>query len=93
MVMPLLTPAFSSAARSDGARLSLPYWLLARMGAPCLWPVGAAPPRPAKGVWDVPLYPGKHPVNTRIMKIELVPTTNIVLNWATASGTSTREKY
>jgi len=37
-----------------------------------------------KGVWDVPLYPGKHPLNTRIMKVELVPTTNIVLNWATA---------
>ena len=35
-----------------------------------------------KGVWDEPLYPGKHPVNTRIMKVELVPTTNIVLNWA-----------
>jgi uncharacterized membrane protein YqiK len=36
-----------------------------------------------KGVWVTPLYPGKHPVNTRIMKVELVPTTNIVLNWAT----------
>jgi uncharacterized membrane protein YqiK len=36
-----------------------------------------------KGVWVTPLYPGKHPSNTRIMKIELVPTTNIVLNWAT----------
>ncbi len=35
-----------------------------------------------KGVWAVPLYPGKHPINTRVMKIELVPTTNIVLNWA-----------
>jgi uncharacterized membrane protein YqiK len=35
-----------------------------------------------KGVWVVPLYPGKHPVNPRIMKAELVPTTNIVLNWA-----------
>ena len=35
-----------------------------------------------KGVWVTPLYPGKHPVNTRIMKVELVPTTNIVLNWA-----------
>lgn len=40
--------------------------------------------RGGKGVWDEPLYPGKHPLNTRIMKIELVPTTNIVLNWATA---------
>jgi uncharacterized membrane protein YqiK len=35
-----------------------------------------------KGVWVTPLYPGKHPVNTRIMKVERVPTTNIVLNWA-----------
>jgi len=36
-----------------------------------------------KGVWVAPLYPGKHPLNTRVMKVELVPTTNIVLNWAT----------
>jgi len=35
-----------------------------------------------KGVWVTPLYPGKHPVNTRVMRTELVPTTNIVLNWA-----------
>ena len=35
-----------------------------------------------KGVWVSPLYPGKHPINTRIMKVEPVPTTNIVLNWA-----------
>ncbi|HEX2618911.1 MAG TPA: SPFH domain-containing protein, partial [Phototrophicaceae bacterium] len=35
-----------------------------------------------KGVWATPLYPGKHPINTRVMKVELVPTTNIVLNWA-----------
>ncbi|MCP4357432.1 MAG: flotillin family protein [Chloroflexi bacterium] len=35
-----------------------------------------------KGVWVTPLYPGKHPLNTRILKVELVPTTNIVLNWA-----------
>ena len=36
-----------------------------------------------KGVWAMPLYPGKHPINTRVMRVELVPTTNIVLNWAT----------
>ncbi|HWF19782.1 MAG TPA: SPFH domain-containing protein, partial [Verrucomicrobiae bacterium] len=36
-----------------------------------------------KGVWVTPLQPGKHPVNTRVMKVERVPTTNIVLNWAT----------
>jgi uncharacterized membrane protein YqiK len=35
-----------------------------------------------KGVWVTPLYPGKHPINTRVMKVELVPTINIVLNWA-----------
>jgi uncharacterized membrane protein YqiK len=36
-----------------------------------------------KGVWATPLYPGKHPINTKVMRVELVPTTNIVLNWAT----------
>ncbi len=35
-----------------------------------------------KGVWIEPLLPGKHPINTRVQKVELVPTTNIVLNWA-----------
>jgi len=35
-----------------------------------------------KGVWNDPLLPGKHPINTKVMKVELVPTTNIVLNWA-----------
>ncbi len=35
-----------------------------------------------KGVWVTPLMPGKHPLNTRVMKVEPVPTTNIVLNWA-----------
>jgi uncharacterized membrane protein YqiK len=40
--------------------------------------------RGGKGVWDEPLYPGKHPLNLRIMKVEVVPTTNIVLNWASA---------
>ncbi|NJO39381.1 MAG: flotillin family protein [Cyanobacteria bacterium RU_5_0] len=34
-----------------------------------------------KGVWIEPLYPGRHPLNTHIMKVELVPTTNIVLNF------------
>ncbi|MBW4622802.1 MAG: flotillin family protein [Cyanosarcina radialis HA8281-LM2] len=43
-----------------------------------------------KGVWVEPLYPGKHPLNTRIMKVELVPTTNIVLNW---SGRTERHNY
>lgn len=34
-----------------------------------------------KGVWAVPLYPGKHPLNVRTTKVEIVPTTNIALNW------------
>jgi uncharacterized membrane protein YqiK len=38
----------------------------------------------AKGVWLEPLGPGKYPINKYTMKIELVPTTNLVLNWATA---------
>lgn len=43
-----------------------------------------------KGVWVEPLYPGKHPLNTRVMKVELVPTINIVLNW---SARIERHKY
>ncbi|MGY4538905.1 putative membrane protein YqiK [Mucilaginibacter sp. UYNi724] len=35
-----------------------------------------------KGVWDEPLDPGKHPVNIYTHTVEIVPTTNIVLNWA-----------
>ena len=38
----------------------------------------------SKGVWLEPLGPGKYPINKYTMKIELVPTTNLVLNWATA---------
>jgi len=41
--------------------------------------------RGRKGVWVEALLPGKHPLNTRAMKVELVPTTNIVLNWASRS--------
>ncbi len=37
-----------------------------------------------KGVWMEPLGPGKYPINKYTMKVELVPTTNLVLNWANA---------
>ncbi|BAV07985.1 Uncharacterized membrane protein YqiK, contains Band7/PHB/SPFH domain [Filimonas lacunae] len=37
-----------------------------------------------KGVWAEPFGPGKYPVNPYIMKVEYVPTTNLVLNWASA---------
>ena len=36
-----------------------------------------------KGVWIESLHTGKHPLNTKIMKVELVPTTNIAINFTT----------
>lgn len=37
-----------------------------------------------RGVWMEPLGPGKYPINIYTMKVEVVPTTNLVLNWANA---------
>ena len=37
-----------------------------------------------RGVWFEPMGPGKYPLNKYTMKMELVPTTNLVLNWANA---------
>lgn len=37
-----------------------------------------------RGVWQEPLGPGKYPLNKYTMKMEVVPTTNLVLNWANA---------
>lgn len=37
-----------------------------------------------KGVWQTPLDPGKYPINPYTTKIQIVPTTNLVLNWANA---------
>lgn len=37
-----------------------------------------------RGVWMEPLGPGKYPINKYTMKVEPVPTTNLVLNWANA---------
>jgi uncharacterized membrane protein YqiK len=37
-----------------------------------------------KGVWAEPLGPGKYPINPYVMRVEMVPTTNLVLNWASA---------
>ncbi len=39
--------------------------------------------RGQKGVWVDPLDPGKYPINPFTHKVEIVPTANIVLNWAT----------
>ncbi|MDR6563682.1 MULTISPECIES: SPFH domain-containing protein [unclassified Arcicella] len=41
-----------------------------------------------KGVWAEAFGPGKYPVNTYVQKIEVVPTTNLVLNWASARSES-----
>ena len=41
-----------------------------------------------KGVWAEPLGPGRYPLNPYIMKTEVVPTTNLVLNWANARNES-----
>ena len=35
-----------------------------------------------KGIWADPLQPDKHPLNTKILKVDIVPTTQILLNWA-----------
>lgn len=41
-----------------------------------------------KGVWAEPFGPGRYPLNLYTMKVELVPTTNLVLNWANARSES-----
>ena len=35
-----------------------------------------------KGIWREPLGPGKHPVNTKTYKVDMVPTNQITLSWA-----------
>ena len=44
--------------------------------------------RGEKGVCAEPLDPGKYPINPYTHKVELVPTANIVLNWATGKTES-----
>ncbi len=35
-----------------------------------------------KGIWRDPLGPGKHPINTKTYKVDMVPTNQITLSWA-----------
>lgn len=35
-----------------------------------------------RGIWNDPILPGQHALNPKIHKVELVPTSNVVLNWA-----------
>lgn len=37
-----------------------------------------------KGIWKDPLGPGKHPMNTKTYKVDMVPTNQITLSWADA---------
>lgn len=39
-----------------------------------------------KGVWIEPLDPGKYPINPYTHKVVVVPTQNVVLNWATGKN-------
>ena len=41
-----------------------------------------------KGVWKKVLDPGKYPINKMTHKVQCIPTTNIVLNWADAKNES-----
>lgn len=41
-----------------------------------------------KGIWSNPLEPGKHPINTKVCKVDIVPTTQILLNWADNTSSS-----
>ncbi|NMF62393.1 hypothetical protein DP113_18860 [Brasilonema octagenarum UFV-E1] len=38
--------------------------------------------RGCKGVWNTPLPPGKHVINTKVMNVEIVPTLPIALDWS-----------
>jgi uncharacterized membrane protein YqiK len=41
-----------------------------------------------KGIWADPLGPGKHALNTKVCKVDIVPTTQILLNWADAQSSA-----
>jgi uncharacterized membrane protein YqiK len=41
-----------------------------------------------KGIWKDPLGPGKHALNLEICKVDIVPTTQILLSWADDESSS-----
>ncbi|MDR0927420.1 MAG: hypothetical protein LBO69_06595 [Ignavibacteria bacterium] len=41
-----------------------------------------------KGIWNVPLGPGMHPLNPRTCSWSIVPTTQVVLSWANAKSSA-----
>lgn len=42
-----------------------------------------------RGVWNQPLRPGKHVINTKVMDVEMVPTQPITLDWSNKTKPST----
>lgn len=42
-----------------------------------------------RGVWNQPLRPGKHVINTKVMDVEIVPTQPITLDWSNKKKPST----
>ncbi len=38
----------------------------------------------SKGIWKDPLGPGKHPINIKTYRVDMVPTNQITLSWADA---------
>lgn len=52
------------------------------------FPHGNLVGRGQKGVWAESLDPGKYPINPYTHKVEIVPTANVVLNWATGKNES-----
>lgn len=41
-----------------------------------------------RGIWAEPLGPGRHPLNTKVCKVDKVPTTQILLNWADSQNSA-----
>ena len=41
-----------------------------------------------KGIWSQPLGPGKHAINTKVCRVDKVPTTQILLNWADSQSSA-----
>ena len=41
-----------------------------------------------RGIWAEPMGPGRHPLNTKVCKVDKVPTTQILLNWADSQNSA-----
>jgi uncharacterized membrane protein YqiK len=55
--------------------------IISHVGKPSENKAGVVEPG-CKGVWNTPLYPGKHVINTKVTNVEIVPTLPIALDWS-----------